>query len=185
MLSVFSPWSVDSRTACCSLVGLATERSVSRPGRSRGVARKRRSPISSGVPSAATQPVEPGGTFMPVTIEPSSVLPGPLQDLLPQAFRVAETSCGSVARPHRPAGFGGVLSSIATLLNTECTHAVRARLWSAVWLGLGGLAVLLVGLVGFDRRGCGAHRLDHPALVASKYGHTLGRCAPRITRLVT
>jgi hypothetical protein len=90
--------------------------------------------------------------FLPVSIEPSSVLPGPLQDLLPQAFRVAETSCGSVARPHRPAGFGGVLSSIATLLDTECTHAVRARLWMTVWLGLGGLAVLLMGLLGFDRR---------------------------------
>jgi hypothetical protein len=90
--------------------------------------------------------------LVPVTIEPSSVLPGALRNLLPPAFKLAETSCGSVARPHRPSGFSGVLSAISTLLNTECTHSVRARMWTAVWIAVGGLAIVLVAVFGFDRR---------------------------------
>ena len=88
----------------------------------------------------------------PVTVQPSSLLPGPLRDALPTAFKAAETSCGSVARPHEPSGFSGVLSSIATLLKTECTKSVRDRMWAAVWVALVGLALILIAVLALPRR---------------------------------
>ena len=87
----------------------------------------------------------------PVTILPSSILPGPLRNLLPPAAQTAELSCGSVANPHDPPGFGGVLASVASAVNIDCTRAVRSRMWTSVWVLLAGIAVILMGVIALRR----------------------------------
>lgn len=89
----------------------------------------------------------------PVTIQPSSILPGVVRDLLPPAAQTAEVSCGSVLNPHDPPGFDGVLATVASAVNTDCTRAVRSRMWFSIWVFLAGATIVLVGWIALRQRG--------------------------------
>jgi hypothetical protein len=88
----------------------------------------------------------------PVAIRPSSTLPIPLQRLLPPAVKTAEVSCGSVVSPHDPAGFGGVLATIASVVKTDCTRAGADRFRIIILVSLVGSTLILLGLFGFTKR---------------------------------
>ena len=85
-------------------------------------------------------------SLTPVTIRPASILPRPLLNLLPPAATTAELSCGSVANPGKSPGFDGLFATVASVVKTDCTRAVRRRMWYVVWLFIGGIAVLLLGV---------------------------------------